>query len=229
MGGNSTPVVTYTFLALSVAVYLLQWVAPAIPQALSFNPILASYEPWRFVTAGFVHYGFMHLLFNMLMLYILGAAVEKAAGHWRYASLYLLSAFGGSVAILAWALVDNSTLAIVTVGASGALYGMFGAVFVQQKRAGISTTSILVLLAINLAYSFWNSSTVSWQAHVGGLLIGGLVAWMYLALAEPKAGKTARAQGRAAVFGTIGVTAALILVSIALYYPVWPIISSVVS
>ncbi len=212
------PVVTYSILAICVIVYFCQWILPAVPRFLAFQPYAAFTEPWQFFTVSFVHLGFFHLLFNMFMLYILGAAIEKAIGHWQFASIYLLSAVGGSVAALAWTFVDPNAFITTTVGASGALYGFFGAIFVQQRRSGMSTTSILVLLGINLAFSFMNAGSVSWQSHVGGLIVGGLVAFMYFEITKPRSGRKQSTETMWAVAATIGVAALLYGCAYAMYF-----------
>lgn len=209
---------TLWLIGICVAVYLVKLVWPQIDNYIAFNPVVAAVEPWRFFTAAFAHSGFTHLLFNMIMLFLIGSAVERASGHWRFLSLYFLSALGGSLAIVAWTLVEPSSLMTWTVGASGAIYGLFGAVFVEQRRSGMSTVSIVVLLVINLAFSFTNPG-VSWQAHVGGLVVGGLMAWIYLVIGEPRRGTSGRKQNRLAIWATIG--AAVVLFG--LYYGVYAI------
>ncbi|WP_225872008.1 rhomboid family intramembrane serine protease [Scrofimicrobium canadense] len=221
------PVVTYAVLILNALIFVLGKIWPAIYNALAFNPAAAYTQPWRFITSGFVHIGFFHLFFNMLMLYIIGAAVEKAAGRWRFVCLYLLSIMGGSMAILGWVYADNQSLLVVTVGASGALYGLLGAVFVEQRLSGMSTTAILVLLGINLAFSFINAGSVSWQAHIGGLIVGALVAWMYLVLSRPRPGMTERKQTLWSIAATAGVCALLAGITVGLYQGLMPLLHAV--
>lgn len=192
-GKVDTPI-TFGLLGITVVSYLVGMVWPTLDQYLAFNPVVAYTQPWRFFTVSLVHAGFFHILFNMMMLYFLGTWGERIIGHWRFLSLYLLSTFGGSVAVLAWAVVQPSSLTTWTVGASGAIYGMFGAVLVQQLRNKLNPTSIIVLLAINLVYSF-TVGGVSWQGHLGGLLVGALTAFVYSVLATPRPGVTARTQG----------------------------------
>ncbi len=179
---KSSPV-TATLIALNVAVFVAQLFSSAVLNTLAFNPIWAFLQPWRFVSSAFVHAGFWHLLFNMLMLYLLGSAVERALHWWRYLALYLLSAFAGSMLIVGWAFVSPESLSGWTVGASGAIYGMFGAILVLQKRAGMSTTSILTLLGINLVYGFLMPN-ISWQGHIGGFIGGLLTALLLVAIAD---------------------------------------------
>lgn len=213
---SGTPIVTYSLLAVTIAVYLVGMVWPVIDQFLAFNPVLAYVQPWRFLTVSLVHGGFFHILFNMMMLYLLGQGGERLLGHWRFLSLYLLSTFGGSVTVLAWAAVEPGSLTTWTVGASGAIYGLFGAVLVQHLRNKMNPTSILVLLGINLVYSF-TAGGVSWQGHLGGLIVGSLVTWMYSVLSTPRPGVTQRKQNLWEFGGAAAVTALLVATTIGLY------------
>lgn len=171
--------VTVALIVLNVAVYIVEKIWPNVFQYLAMSPQAGYLEPWRLLTTTFVHSGFWHILFNMMMLYFLGAAVERAWGHWKFASIYLLSALAGSLAVVGWVFAAPTTLTVPTVGASGAIYGLFGAVFLVQRRSGISTSGILVLLGLNLVYAFVMPG-ISWQAHIGGFLGGLLVSAIYL-------------------------------------------------
>lgn len=215
---TATPVITYTFIGISVFLYLIGFVSTGLNTSLAFTPLLSSAQPWRFLTTAFLHSGVFHIAFNMLALYWVGSAVEPILGRWRFASLYILSAVGGSLAVLIWVLFQPWTLVVTTVGASGAVFGLFGAIFVLQKSAGLDTRSILVLLGINLAYGFI-ASGISWQAHVGGLVTGLIVTWIFVRQLRPKAGVTAHAQERKAMWITCGLFCAEIA-AIALTYRV---------
>ncbi len=215
-GLSSTPVVTYTILAVTVASYFLDMVWPSVGGFLAFNPVAAYFQPWRFLTVSLVHAGFFHILFNMMMLYLLGTNAERIMGHWRFLSLYLLSTAGGSFAALAWTLVQPETLSTWTVGASGAIYGLLGAVLVQQLLTRTNPTSILVLLGINLLYSF-TAGGISWQGHLGGLIVGALVAWMYATMSRPRPGRTQRKQNTWEALGTVAVIAVLAVGSLGIY------------
>lgn len=200
--------VTTVLIIINVVLFIVEKVWPPIFQYLAMTPLIAVFQPWRLMTTGFLHAGFFHLLFNMFMLYLLGAAVEKVFGWWRYLAIYLLSVLGGSAAVLAWTLVQPDTLNVATVGASGALYGMFGAIFIVQRKSGISTTSILILLGINLAYSFMVRG-VSWQAHIGGFLVGLAVTAIYFAVMERTRTGGSGAQTRWSLIMTALMVAAL--------------------
>lgn len=205
---TGVPVVTYSLIAACVAVYLVGWVSPVAERAMMFAPVLGYREPWRFLTTAFLHASVLHIAFNMLALYWVGRAIEPVMGHWRFAVLYVLSAVGGSLGVLAWCFVSPTTWMTATVGASGAVFGLFAAVFVLQRANGADTTAVVVLLAVNLVFGFV-SSGISWQAHVGGLLTGLVVTWVFSRLARPRRGVTARAQERRAVLAAVAMSVGL--------------------
>lgn len=170
--GSSTPVVTYSIIALTLAVYVAQWVSQgAVTTALGYAPVLTLDEPWRMLTTALVHSqrSIFHLLFNMYSLFVLGPLLESFIGRARLLAVYVLSAVGGSVAVLYLA------PATFVIGASGAIFGLFGAFFIVQRRLGGSSIQFIVLIGLNLGLGFIVPG-ISWQAHVGGLLVGVLVA-----------------------------------------------------
>ena len=174
--GSRTPVVTYSIAAVTLAVFVLQLVlGPVVTNALLYWPPLTTVEPWRMLTAALVHSptSFFHILFNMYSLLVLGPLLEGLIGRARFGWVYALSAFGGSLAVL-W-LAPNQAV----VGASGAIFGMLGAFFVIQRRLGGRSTQLIVLIALNLAIGFVVPG-ISWQAHVGGLVVGALAALIML-------------------------------------------------
>jgi membrane associated rhomboid family serine protease len=131
---------------------------------------VADGEYYRLVTAAFLHAGLLHLAMNMFALASLGPVLESALGRIRFVALYLLSALGGST--LSFLLADPGTFG---VGASGAIFGVFGAFYVVARRLGGDTRSILTLLVINLVITFV-VPFIDWRAHLGGLITGALVA-----------------------------------------------------
>ncbi|WP_026556399.1 rhomboid family intramembrane serine protease [Arthrobacter sp. 35W] len=173
------PIVTLTLIAICVGVFILEWLVPndAMVQSLAYVPRYTEDEPWRMITSAFLHsQGFLlHIAFNMYALWILGNALEPALGRSRYLALYLLSAFAGSVGVLLLSPVNT-----YVVGASGAIFGLFGALFVVQRKMGGDVRQLLVLIAINAVLGFVVSG-IAWQAHLGGLLAGalGAVALVY--------------------------------------------------
>lgn len=176
---TTRPLVTLVLIGLCVLTYLGQQLNDEVTVALWFGPWLAETEPWRFLTAAFVHSpsGFMHIVFNMYALYLVGGYLEPMLGRARYLALYLVSALGGSVAVLLLASVPEGWFT-PTVGASGAVFGLFGAMLVLNRHLGRDTTGILVILGINMVIGFLVSG-ISWQAHVGGAVTGVVIAGIY--------------------------------------------------
>jgi len=132
-------------------------------------------EWWRLVTPVFLHYGPFHLAINMYSLFYAGSVLETVIGRWRFALLYLVSGIAGSAGAILWS--PNS----IGVGASGAIFGILGALFVLERRGNIATGGqIAGLIVLNLVFTFALSSFISVGAHVGGLVAG--VALMILLL-----------------------------------------------
>ena len=133
---------------------------------------------WRIVTGGFLHANFLHIAFNMYLLYVLGQMLEPVLGHARFALVYFVSLLTGSLLVLM--LVPHSP----TVGASGAVFGLMGAAAVEMRarRIPIMQSGIGVLILINLALSF-TVGGISWEGHIGGL-IGGTAVMLILQLGE---------------------------------------------
>lgn len=130
---------------------------------------IAAGEYWRLFTAMFLHFGLLHLMVNMWALWILGRYVEGALGPVRYLALYLIAGVGGDVAAYLFSPEK------FTAGASGAIFGLFGAYYVVVRHLGGETRSIVTLLVINLVITF-TVPIIDWRAHVGGLVTGALLA-----------------------------------------------------
>ena len=146
-----------------------------------FAPVLAIVEPWRMLTAGFVHdwSGPMHILFNSYAIWLFGRALEPMLGPLRFLVLYITSIIGGSVAVL-W-LSDPQ---MPVVGASGGLFGLMAAYFVVIRTLGGNGSQIFILIAINFALGFVVSG-ISWQGHLGGMVAGLVIAAIYAATRKP--------------------------------------------
>jgi membrane associated rhomboid family serine protease len=129
--------------------------------------------PWTLITAGFAHASIIHIGLNMYSLYLFGSVLEPLLGKLRFAALYFLAILGGSVAVLL--LAPNSAV----LGASGGIFGLMGAYFVILRSLGQRSGQMTGLIAINLIMGFLPGTNISWQAHVGGLVVGGLVAYVY--------------------------------------------------
>lgn len=163
-----------------------------------FAPILAAFEPWRMLTAGFVHdwSGPMHILFNSYAIWIFGRALEPLLGTVRFLVLYLTSIVGGSLAVM-W-LSDPQ---IPVVGASGALFGLMGAYFVVIRSLGGNASQIFILVGINFALGLFVPG-ISWEGHLGGLVTGLVIAGIYAATRRPNQ-KLLQAVGLILVWGAI--------------------------
>jgi membrane associated rhomboid family serine protease len=129
---------------------------------------VADGEYYRLVTQMFLHYGPLHLLMNMWALWILGRSLEGVLGPLRFLALYLVSGLGGGVA--AYVFDPDSP----TAGASGAIFGLFAALFIILRRLGRDTSSVVPILVINIAISFVPG--ISLAGHLGGLFTGAVIA-----------------------------------------------------
>lgn len=172
--------VTLVVIVVDVAVFLLGLVVPDLSVrfsnlALAFTDQgelvgVGAGQYYRLFTAAFLHAGLFHILFNMFALAQIGPVLERALGRVRFVALYVLSALGGSVAGYVLAAPNQPS-----VGASGAIFGLFGAYYVVVRRLGGETQSILVLLGINLVITF-TVPNIDYRAHLGGLAVGALLA-----------------------------------------------------
>lgn len=208
------PVATMTLIGLNVAVFLLG-VATSVEDALGqYNPLaedwglignvavapdlgVAGGEVWRVVSAAFLHAGPFHLLMNMAALWLLGSQLERAMGPARYVALYITALFAGAFGVL---LVDPTAL---TVGASGAVFGLMGAAFALQKRRGIDpwASGVGGLIIVNLLFTFFYPG-ISVGGHVGGLLGGALAGYVVFML-EDKSPSAAPALGACAALSAV--------------------------
>jgi membrane associated rhomboid family serine protease len=206
------PSVTYVLITVTLLVFLLQLLSPAVTDALLYAPVYSRpetgfpFEPWRLITVAFVHSPsvILHIAFNMLALWMFGQQLESAVGKWRFLAIYLLSALGGSVAVLYLKWNDPAQ---AVVGASGAVFGLLGAFFIIARKLGANTAGLVILIALNLGIGLF-FRTISWQAHVGGLLAGALVA---LVLVQTRR----RDQQKLQTGLLIGVGAALVFAGVA--------------
>lgn len=171
---DGRPVVTYTLIALCAVSWILQLVTGGDwTMRWAFAPSVGWAEPWRFLTAAFLHSTSpMHILFNMYALWVTGQFLEPLLGRARFLALYLLSAVGGSVGVLllagGW---EDPSWRTAVVGASGAVFGLFGAMLPVLNRTGRNGVQVLVLIGINFVIGFLVTG-IAWQAHLGGLVTG---------------------------------------------------------
>jgi membrane associated rhomboid family serine protease len=126
---------------------------------------------WQVLTSAFSHYDVLHLGFNMLALYFLGPMLEQVLGRLRFLAVYFVSAFTASATVM---LVSNPNSQ--TLGASGAIFGLMGALVVVAFKVKADLRQILFWLGLNLVFTFYNTGSISWQGHLGGLLGGALTA-----------------------------------------------------
>ena len=181
LGRSDYPVVTYVIMAILVVVFIAEVMTGLLTSrsgsdvysALAYYPPLTMFEPWRMITAVVVLASILHILFNMYSLFVLGPELERLVGRARFVALFLLSGLGGSVAVLL------SAPNYVVVGASGAIFGLFGAYFVIARHLGGNSRQLIIVIVINLAIGFIVPG-IAWQAHVGGLIVGALVAFIFV-------------------------------------------------
>jgi membrane associated rhomboid family serine protease len=177
--GFSAAPATFILIALNVAAYLAEIAngsgglsganGSLIFDFALFGPSVAEGEWYRLFTSAFLHAGLIHIGFNMFALYFLGRILEPGIGTPRYVAVYAVSLLGGSFGAL---LLDPNAL---TVGASGAVFGIFAATFVIARQRGFDAlaSSIGVIILLNLAISV-GASNISLGGHLGGLVAGGL-------------------------------------------------------
>lgn len=198
-GGSTTGrhgYVTYTLLGLNVLVMLAgflfsagqglaggllggglsplhEWGAVvAVPVGFPDGTVVGgvvSGEYWRLVTAMFIHFGIFHLFVNMWALVVLGRYLETALGPARFLALYLVAGLGGDVAAYLFAAPNG-----VTAGASGAIFGMFSALFFVNRKLRLDNSGVIVLILINLSLGFFIPG-ISLVGHVGGLVTGAVI------------------------------------------------------
>lgn len=211
LGGDAGRV-TQVLVAVNVLVHLVQLGVPDLPVRFG-NLALASDRGqligvadgqwYRLITAAFLHANLIHLLSNMFALITVGPQLEALLGRARFLTLYGLSALGGSA--LSFLLAPPGTLG---VGASGAIFGLFGAFYIVLRRQSVDTGPVVAMIGLNLVITFAVPG-IDWRAHLGGLLTGALVA---LALAyAPRGPQRTRVQ----VAGCTAVGVALVLVVLA--------------
>jgi membrane associated rhomboid family serine protease len=180
-------VVTWTLIALNIVLYLVEWARPSLADSLEMiglgpttnrGPVVgvATGQWYRLITSAFLpppgaaNLGPLDIIFNMWALFLVGPALERTLGPARYLTVYLVSAVGGSVVYYYLAPANQPAL-----GASGAIFGLLGAWFVVSKRLGLDSRWLVTVVVLNLGFDLALRSQIAWQAHVGGLLAGGLL------------------------------------------------------
>jgi membrane associated rhomboid family serine protease len=185
------PILTYTLIGMNVLAYIATLATGSslggsiggansvLAKAALNGPDVANGEVWRIVTSGFMHYGPLHLAFNMYALYILGQLLEPAIGSLRFGLIYMVGLLGGAVGALVAS--PNS----LTAGASGAVFGLMGAAFLVMRNRGIDPwkSGLGIWLFLNLALTF-TISGISIGGHIGGLIGGALAALVVVELPD---------------------------------------------
>ncbi len=163
---------TYSLIAIICGAYLVQMLLSNLQSDLllrNLDYLKSSNEWYRLFTVALTHGGLLHLAFNMYALMVLGNPIEEAFGKQKFLIVFFFSLLTGSLTSAYFASPLN-----YSVGASGAIFGLFGALVIVGKRIGADTRSISVVIGINFAIGFLLGG-VDWRAHLGGL-IGGVIA-----------------------------------------------------
>lgn len=233
-GGSivAQPYVTWTVLAVMAVGFIVQLgTADPVGQA-GASPLVAVFamlgqgvaadstmqgvlagEWYRLITAAFLHGGVIHLLFNGYAMYLLGTRLERWLGHGRFLALWVLGALAGSV--LSLLVVPHQP----SVGASGAIFALFGAVFVLGRRLRLDLRMIALLLVLNLAITFVVPG-IAWTAHIGGLVAGFLLGAVFGYLPRSGRPRSGRADTRRTVVHALATAAfAALLVVLVLLAP----------
>lgn len=199
------PYLTISIIAICVVVWIGELVFPRVFQEVAFAPALGPSEPWRLITSAFAHSPNqpMHIIFNMLVLWIVGGYLEQLLGWARYVAIYVVSALAGAVVWLLFQPVSPGDPGAWTrvVGASGAVFGLFAAVIVLNRHLGRDSSGMIATVGINAVIGFVVPN-VAWEAHLGGLIAGGLMAGA-LALARNRRSPAIAWGGILAVLGVV--------------------------
>jgi membrane associated rhomboid family serine protease len=216
----ATAAMTWTLVGINVLLFLVELAKPSLAYdwgLLGYAPInaggpvqgIAAGQWYRLITSAFLPpatglggLGLLDILFNMWALVVVGPSLEQLLGRVRFLTVYLLSAIAGGVAFF---LIGQYY--VLALGASGAVFGLFGAWFVVARRLRLDVRGIVTIIAINLAFSLLYRSTIAWQDHVGGLVVGVLTtaAFVY----APRRNRTAIQVG--AVVAILAVMVVLVI------------------
>ena len=204
--GGAGALVTKALIAVNVLVFLAnlaqgstlgQTSGSIFEKGALYAPALEQGDWWRLITSVFLHGSLLHIGMNMLVLWIVGAPVEEAIGRGRFLVLYLVSGLAGSAGALIW------SPDAVTVGASGAIFGILGAALVlESQRSYVLGGQAFGLIAVNLIITFALPNTISVGGHLGGLA-GGAVGMLALS----RFGRTHAIYGRPGLLGVLGLVA----------------------
>jgi membrane associated rhomboid family serine protease len=186
VGATAEPLATYVLMAVNVGFFL---VTNRVGGGLGFStadittlgremvldgPDVANGDYYRLISSAFMHFGLLHIAFNMYALYLIGGALERYIGSLRFTLIYFVSALAGSFGAL---LVTPNA---ISAGASGAIFGLMGAMFVLERQRGLALLGgpIGGLIAINLLITFLPGTDISIGGHLGGLVGGALAGFV---------------------------------------------------
>jgi membrane associated rhomboid family serine protease len=183
--GTQPGLVTRVLIGINVVVFIITASSGAnvlsgstgsstIYNRFALIPVDVAHGQWyRLITAAFLHYGIIHILFNMYALYLIGPQLEAVLGRLRFVVLYVLAGIGGGLLSVALGPLNEQA-----AGASGAIFGLFGALYIVARHMNLQTNSIVVTIAINLVFTF-AISNIDWRGHVGGLVTGTVIALVF--------------------------------------------------
>lgn len=220
---QSTPVVTQALIAVNVVAFLIETAAgaplggggggsvyfhgalfgPAITGSNPYPFFTGTHEYWRLISSGFLHDGLLHIFINMVSLWFVGSALEPAIGRVNFLAVYFVSLLAGSFGALWFQPISP------TVGASGAIFGIFGALIIVARNRGIPIwqSGLGIVLVFNLVFSL-SVRGISIGDHIGGLIGGLITGWLIVEVAERRRMAWAALAG-CAVLGVASIIGAL--------------------
>jgi membrane associated rhomboid family serine protease len=213
------PVVTYALIAICVIVYLAEGAGGAsitgtgpsgtllLKGELDGPAISIAHQYYRLLTSGFLHLDFEHILFNMIFLFFVGRMLEPAIGRLEFTAVYVASLFAGSFGVLLFQPL------VPTVGASGAEFGLLGALMVVAYDRGIPiwSSGLGITLVINIVFSL-TVANISLGGHIGGFIGGLICGWAIVHVSERK-GQKAAALAVCALVAVAGIAGAIAVAS----------------
>ena len=172
--------VTKLLITVISGFYLARLIVPGLEEQLFLNKFLVfeNGEYWRLVTVALTHGGIAHLFFNMYALLVLGNTLEAAIGAKKFLALFAISQIGASFASIYF-----SNYYLISVGASGAIFGLFGGMIALSKRYGFESKATFVIVGINFTIGFIFPG-IDWRAHLGGFITGLIAASVLLSPAR---------------------------------------------
>ncbi|MEJ8281369.1 rhomboid family intramembrane serine protease [Pseudonocardia spirodelae] len=195
-------VAVYALTALTAGSLMQNYASALFDEGALVPALVAGGEIWRIVSSGFLHIGPLHLAFNMFALWIIGREVETVLGRARFLAVYGVSMLGGAALVMLF-----SNPAGATAGASGAVFGLMGALFVLLRRLKLPTGQVVTVIAINAVLSL-SIQGISWQGHLGGLLFGAAAT---AALVHLGAGSPSRRRTQALAVAGLAVLALVLI------------------